>query len=77
MQRNASENVEITWRSQYVVTYCVEASTDDYGGSMTWTVVDDNVESGGAVTTWEDTDTPTSGKKFYRVCIKGTGGRFR
>ncbi len=54
--------------------YRVEASTDDYGGSMTWTVVDDNVPSGGAVTTWEDINTPTSGKKFYRACIKDGEG---
>ena len=75
--RNGSGNIEITWESQQGMTYRVEASTDQYdysGGGMTWATAGDDIPTGGAATTWEDTSTPVSGWKFYRVYTKDAGG---
>jgi hypothetical protein len=73
MERDASSNIQVEWWSKTDDTYAVESSFGPYDteGSMLWTVEATDIASGGASTSWTDTDpgTPT-GEKYYRVYVE-------
>ncbi len=73
IERNASGDIEMEWWSRTDDAYTVESSFGPYDteSSMLWTGEATGVASGGASTSWTDTDpsTPT-GEKYYRVYVE-------
>jgi len=73
IEQDASSDIQIEWWSQTEDDYTVESTFGPYDteSSMLWTVEATGVASGGASTSWTDTDpsTPT-GEKYYRVYVE-------
>ncbi len=71
----SNKNVELTWCSSGLAgkTYTVYCSDDEFSDSMTWSVLESGIPTGGALTSWADTSTPSSGWRFYKVVEDDTG----
>ena len=68
---NSSGNIEITFEGG-AASWNVESSTSPYDyneANMTWTIDATGLSSG----TWEDTGTPATGEKYYRLTSEGAG----
>ena len=73
LDMSRGSNVKISFTSDDETTYRVEASADPYDydeSNMTWATIADGIPGQAHTTTWEDTSTPTSGEKYYRVYAK-------
>ncbi len=73
IEQNVSGDIEMEWWSRTDDIYAVKSSIGpcDTESSMLWTSEATGIESGGASTSWTDTDpsTPT-GEKYYRVYVE-------
>ena len=59
--------IEITWCSS-VAKYDVWSSDEEFSDTMTWEVLQSDIQGAGGYTDWIDTtDPPASGHRFYKV----------
>ena len=59
----ANGTVTLTWKSAEIATYAIDSADD----LLDWIEVDDGIESGGEVTSYEDTPPAGIRQRYYRV----------